>query len=151
VLFEATNLTVGRGTDRPFSYVGAPWLNTTALLEKMRQYELPGVRLDATTFVPQGEGWVPFRGETVNAIRINITDRNAYQPVWMTLALMSEIKRQHPNDFKITNNGFTQMIGSNWARQAFDRGDDPRQIWQRWQGELATWDRVRAKYDLYPD
>ena len=151
VLFEATNLTVGRGTDRPFSYVGAPWLNTTALLEKMRSYDLPGVRLDATSFVPKGEGWVPFKDENVNAIRLNITDRNAYQPVWTTLALMSEIKRQHPTDFKIGNDGFTQMLGSTWAREAFDRGDDPRQIWRRWQSELAAWDRIRARYDLYPD
>jgi hypothetical protein len=43
------------------------------------------------------------------------------------------------------------MLGSRWARQAFDRGDDPRTIWQRWQSENAAWDRVRAKYDLYPD
>jgi len=47
VLLEATNLTVGRGTDAPMSYVGAPWLNTPALLERMRGYDLPGVALDS--------------------------------------------------------------------------------------------------------
>ena len=151
VLFEATNVTVGRGTDRPFSYVGAPWLNTAGLLERMRTYELPGVRLEATTFVPKGEGWVPFKDENVNAVRLTITDRHTYQPVWTTLALMSEIKRLHPTQFKIENNGFTQMLGSNWARQAFDRGDDPRRIWDRWQSELGVWEQTRAKYDLYTD
>jgi uncharacterized protein YbbC (DUF1343 family) len=149
VLLEATNLTVGRGTARPFSYVGAPWLDAGRLLGRMARYELPGVTLDTTSFVPQGEGWVPFRGERVRAIEIRITDRDAYRPVWLTLALMSEIKRQHPTQFRITNDGMTQMLGSRWARQAVDRGDDPHEIWRRWQAELDAWESVRARYALY--
>lgn len=149
VLTEATNLTVGRGTARPFSYLGAPWLDTGALLARTRAYDLPGVTLSATSFVPAGEGWVPFLGERVNAVELTITDRNAYKPVWTTLVLMSEIKRLHPEQFKITNEGFTQMMGSRWAREAFDRGDDPREIWRKWEAELATWNATRAKYSLY--
>ena len=62
---------------------------------------------------------------------------------------MSEIKRQHPAEFRITNNGMTQMLGSQWARDAVDRGEDPRVIWQRWQSELDAWLPVRARYTLY--
>lgn len=149
VLFEATNLTVGRGTDRPFSYVGAPWLRPDAVLERVAEYDLPGVTLKPARFVPEGEGWVPFKGESVNAIELVITDRDAFQPVWTTLVLLTEIRREHPDEFEITNEGFTQMIGSRWAREAFDRGEDPRMIWQRWQEELAAWERVRERYDLY--
>ncbi len=149
VLSEATNLTVGRGTAEPFSYLGAPWLNTTELMRKLAAYQFPGVKLDTTSFVPQGEGYVPFRGETVRAVRINVTDRDRYQPVWLTLVLLSEIKKQHPNEFKVTNEGMTQMLGSRWAREAFDRGDDPREIWKRWEGELARWRDLQKKYRLY--
>lgn len=149
VLLEATNLTVGRGTAAPFSYVGAPWLDAGKLLERVRTYQLPGVVLDTTSFVPQGEGWVPFRGERVRAVRLRITDRDAYRPVWLALVLLSEIRRLHPNEFKVTNEGMTQMLGSRWARAAFDRGDDPRTIWQRWESELERWAPVRAKYALY--
>jgi uncharacterized protein YbbC (DUF1343 family) len=151
VLFEATNLTVGRGTDRPFSYVGAPWLDPAAVLRRVAAYDLPGVTLDSTSFVPEGEGWVPFRGETVKAIELTITDRDAYQPVWMTLVLMSAIKAAHPGEFRIENEGFTQMMGSRRARQAFDRGDDPREIWRRWEEELAAWRGVRERYSIYPE
>jgi uncharacterized protein YbbC (DUF1343 family) len=149
VLFEATNLTVGRGTAAPFSFVGAPWLDANALLKRVAQYEIPGVRLDTTSFVPQGEGYVPFKGTLVRAVRINVTDRNIYKPVWLTLVLMTEIKRQHPSDFKITNVGMTQMLGSEWARAAVDRGEDPRTIWQRWETELEQWKPTRQKYALY--
>jgi uncharacterized protein YbbC (DUF1343 family) len=150
VLFEATNLSVGRGTDAPFSYVGAPWLDTAGLLRRVAGYELPGVSLDTARFIPRGEGWVPFRGETVRAVRIRITDREAYQPVWLTLVLLTEIRRQHPREFRITNEGMTQMLGSRWARQALDRGDDPRVTWRRWETELQEWSAVRDRYRLYP-
>ncbi len=150
VLLEATNLTVGRGTDAPFSYVGAPWLNTRALLERMRAYELPGVEIDTVRLVPQGEGWVPFRGENVRAVRLRITDREAYRPIWLSLVLLHEIRNLHPQSFRITNEGFTQMLGSRWARQAFDRGEDPHTIWRRWEEENRAWLQVRDRYRLYP-
>ena len=149
VLSEATNLTVGRGTAEPFSYLGATWLDAAQLLQRLAKYDFPGVRLDTTSFVPQGEGWVPFRGEQVRAIRISVTDREKYQPVWLTLVLLSEIRKQHPGEFKITNVGFTQMLGSQWARDAFDRGDDPREIWRRWDAELVRWNALKKKYALY--
>ena len=151
VLFEATNLTVGRGTAAPFSYVGAPWLDPATVLRNVARYDLPGVSLDTTSFVPEGEGWVPFRGEHVRALRIDITDRDAYQPVWMTLVLLTEIRRLHPAEFRITNDGMTQMLGSQWARTAIDRGEDPHAIRQRWQQELAEWRPVRERYSLYGD
>jgi uncharacterized protein YbbC (DUF1343 family) len=150
VLFEATNVSVGRGTDRPFSYVGAPWLDVPRLLRAVAQYEVPGVRLDSTSFVPTGEGYVPYRGERVHAVELHVTDRNAYRPVWTALVLLSEIKRLQPDRFRITDEGFTQMLGSRWARQSFDRGTDPREIWKRWQGELEDWWKIRQRYSLYP-
>jgi uncharacterized protein YbbC (DUF1343 family) len=149
VLLEATNLTVGRGTAAPFSYVGAPWLDAARVLESAAAYDMPGVALDTTSFVPEGTGWVPFRGERVRALRIRITDRDAYQPVWMALVLMHEIRQRHPGEFRITNDGMTQMLGSHWARQAFDRGDAPAATWQRWQEQLASWSTIRDRYALY--
>lgn len=149
VLFEATNLSVGRGTATPFSFVGAPWLDHAALLRRTAEYDLPGVSLDTTSFVPAGDGWIPFRGEHVRAVHIRITDRDAYRPVWMTLVLLSEIRRLHPDQFRITNDGMTQMLGSHWARAALERGDDPRLIFERWEQELRQWAPIRSRYEIY--
>ncbi|HSK20696.1 MAG TPA: DUF1343 domain-containing protein [Longimicrobiales bacterium] len=149
VLFEATILSVGRGTATPFSFVGAPWLDHATVLRNVARYDIPGVSLDTTSYVPEGEGWVPFRGERVRAIHIDITDRDAYRPVWLTLVLMSEIRRLHPDQFRITNDGMTQMLGSQWARNAIDNGSDPREIWSRWESELEQWAAVRRRYELY--
>jgi uncharacterized protein YbbC (DUF1343 family) len=151
VLFEATTLTVGRGTDAPFSYVGAPWLDAGRLLERVARYDVPGIALDTVSFVPRGEGWVPFRDEHVRAVRLRITDRDAYRPVWLALVLLTEIRRQHPSEFRVTNEGMTQMLGSRWARQALDRGEEPQVIWRRWEQELEAWAPVRTRYGLYHD
>ena len=42
-LFEGTNLSVGRGSDAPFEQIGAPWLDTAAVLRAVRAAGLPGV------------------------------------------------------------------------------------------------------------
>jgi uncharacterized protein YbbC (DUF1343 family) len=152
VLAEATNLTVGRGTEAPFSYLGAPWMNAEGVLQRVRTYGLPGVRLSSVSITPTGprESWIPFRDTAVAAIKIDVTDRERFRPAYTALVLLTEIKRLHPDRFRITNAGFTQMIGSQWARQAFDRGDDPRQIVQRWEQENRAWMAVRNRYRLYP-
>ena len=153
VLSEATNLSVGRGTEAPFSYLGAPWMNAPAILERVRAYNLPGVRLDTVRFTPSNpdpNAWVPFRGQPVRALRITVTDRETFRPGYTSLVLLSEIRRMHPADFKITNEGYTQMLGSRWARAAFDRGEDPRVIQRRWDDENRAWMQKRDKYRLYP-
>jgi uncharacterized protein YbbC (DUF1343 family) len=149
VLSEATNLTVGRGTESPFSYLGAPWLDTPRLLAAVAKYDLPGIRLDTVIITPRGEGYVPYLGKTVRAVRFTITNRDSYRPVWTTLVLLTEIKRLHPVDFKVTDEGFTQMLGSRWAREAFDRGDDAKTIWSRWEVERKAWEAKVAKYEEY--
>ncbi|HEX2093523.1 MAG TPA: DUF1343 domain-containing protein [Longimicrobiaceae bacterium] len=151
VLAEATNLTVGRGTEAPFSYLGAPWMDAGRVLERVGTYDLPGVRLSSVRITPSGprENWIPFRDSAVAAIRLDVTDRNAFRPALTALVLLTEIKRQHPAQFRITNAGFTQMMGSRWAREAFDRGEDPRVIARRWEDEVRQWMATRNRYRLY--
>ncbi|HEU0055296.1 MAG TPA: DUF1343 domain-containing protein, partial [Longimicrobium sp.] len=97
VLTEATNLTIGRGTDAPFSYLGAPWMDAPRVLEAVRKYDLRGVRLDTVRITPTGTGYVPYRGQSVRAIRFTVTDRDAWDPAFTTLALLTEIRRLHPS------------------------------------------------------
>ena len=154
VLAEATNLSVGRGTDAPFSYLGAPWMDAPRVLQAVAAYDLQGVRFDTVRIVPDSpdpNAWVPFRGESVRFIRLTVTDREAFDAPYAALVLLSEIRRAHPQQFRITNAGFTQMIGSRWARQQFDAGADPRTIRERWQQELGAWAGVQERYRLYPE
>jgi hypothetical protein len=40
-------------------------------------------------------------------------------------------------------------MGSRWARQALERNEDPRSIWERWEAELEEWRPLADQYRLY--
>jgi uncharacterized protein YbbC (DUF1343 family) len=148
VMLETTNLSVGRGTDAPFNYVGAPYLNAPELLRRVRAYRLPGVEFELAEFTPRGTDWMQFRNQKCNALRLHVTDRDAYQPVLTALVFLSEIQKMHPQSLGM--GGMLQMLGSRWAPAAVRAGTDPREIFARWERENAGWERVQAKYSLYP-
>lgn len=143
---EATALSLGRGTTEPFMVVGAPWLNNTALLERLRTYEIPGAAFETTRYTPGGDGWMQFRGESVNGIRIHITDRDVYDPSFVSLVLLTEIYRLHP-----TRVGMKEMkhILDDWTTEEIRRGITPQQIAARWQTANAEWEQRTAAYRLY--
>jgi uncharacterized protein YbbC (DUF1343 family) len=148
----ATNVHTGRGTDAPFSYFGAPWLDAQRLMQAVAAYDLPGVRFVPEQIRPTRDPavYTTYRDTAFTSLRLEVTDRVAFRPVWTTLVLLSEAKKQAPNRFRVMNAGFTQMIGSTWAREAFDRGEDPRVIQQRWDQEMRTWMQTRERYRIYP-
>ena len=152
VLGEGTNVHVGRGTDSPFNYVGAPWLDANRLRDAVARYDLPGVRLTPVQITPTRDPNVDtdYKGQTFTTLRLDVTDRATFRPAYTALVLLTEAKKQNPARFRVENAGFTQMIGSRWARAAFDRGDDPREIDRRWTQERAAWNAIRERYRIYP-
>ena len=42
-LIEGTNLSEGRGTTRPFEWIGAPWIDSLSLVKTLNDLMLPGV------------------------------------------------------------------------------------------------------------
>jgi uncharacterized protein YbbC (DUF1343 family) len=147
VMLETTNLNVGRGTEAPFSYVGAPYVDGEALLRRVNGYRLAGVRFEQADWTPRGGGWMQFPGRRCHGVRLVITDRNAYQPVLTALVFLVELKRMYPEQLGM--GPMLQMLGSEWAPAAVRRGDDPREIFARWQQEDADWVRSVEPYRLY--
>jgi uncharacterized protein YbbC (DUF1343 family) len=148
VMLETANVNVGRGTDAPFSYVGAPYVDGAALLRRVQSYDLPGVRFEQADWTPRGTGWMQFAGRRCHGVRLTITDREAYEPVLTALVFLSEMYRMYPQDLGMGS--MRQMLGSEWAPAAVRAGEDPRTIFARWQQEDAGWQRTVAPYRLYP-
>jgi uncharacterized protein YbbC (DUF1343 family) len=95
-LFEATELSVGRGTPLSFAAVGAPWLDVAALLDRFTRRRLPGIDADADRFTPATG---PHAGEPCNALRIRVLSPQDCRPVAMGLALLADIAALHPAEF----------------------------------------------------
>src|SRR5690606_27959068 len=95
-LFEATNLSVGRGTETPFEAVGAPWLDADAVAERLVARRLPGVVVTTDAFTPEAD---PYAGQRCAAVRFTVQDPTLVRPVALGLALLADIAALHPGAF----------------------------------------------------
>jgi uncharacterized protein YbbC (DUF1343 family) len=122
VFFEPTNLSEGRGTDRPFEQTGAPWLDAAAVADSMNALGLPGVRFEALEISVDPEATRRrYAGESIPGVRLLLTDRHAYQPVSTSLRLLSVIQYYHPEELRFTDY-LTLLAGTQSLREAFDTG-----------------------------
>ena len=147
VYFEGTNVTEGRGTDRPFEQVGASWLKASEVAGVMNEMRLPGIRFEAITMSLSPTA-SKFAGQVIPAIRFVITDRQAYRPVRTALLLIDEIRRQHPRDFA-WGRSIDRLTGSDKVRLAIDEGRLPALL-AEWDKEAADFLETRKPYLLYP-
>jgi uncharacterized protein YbbC (DUF1343 family) len=147
VYFEGTNLSEGRGTDRPFEQIGAPWLDAPGVAAAMNAMALPGIRFEAITMPVQATA-AKFPGQTLPAIRFDVTDREAYRPVRTSLLLIDEIRRRHPRDFAWTRT-IDRLTGSDRVRLAIESGSLPALL-EAWDREAAEFSESRKPFLLYP-
>ena len=147
VYFEGTNLSEGRGTDRPFEQIGAPWLDAPAVAAAMNAMRLPGIRFEAIT-MPVAATAAKFPGQTIPAIRFAITDRQAYRPVRTSLLLIDEIRRRHLDDFAWSRT-IDRLTGSDRVRLAIEGGRLPALL-EEWDREAAQFAESRKPFLLYP-
>jgi len=146
VYFEGTNLTEGRGTERPFEQVGAPWLDAPAIVNTMNERRMPGIRFEAITMAVE-RGAAKFPGETIPAIRFVVTAREAYRPVRTSLLLIDEIRRQHRKEFA-WGTSIDRLTGSDKVRLAIDGGTLPALL-EQWDREAAAFRERRRPFLLY--
>lgn len=89
-IWEATNISEGRGTTRPFDYVGAPFVDDRALYEEMCALALPGVVFRRCSFTPQ---FNKYAGQVCRGLQLHVTDRQAYRPILTALHLYRHMRR----------------------------------------------------------
>jgi uncharacterized protein YbbC (DUF1343 family)/CubicO group peptidase (beta-lactamase class C family) len=98
-LLEATNLSVGRGTDYPFEVVGAPWVEPNGLASDLNALRLPGVRFEPVVFTP-ALGADRYPGMPCAGVRIIVTSRDDIRPVTVGLALATALRARHREQFR---------------------------------------------------
>ena len=150
-LFEGTNLSVGRGSDAPFEQVGAPWLDTAAVLARVRAARLPGVSFSGVGFTPRAPGDAKYADTALAGIRLTVTDRASYDPPAAAVHLLHAVLATHPDRLGWIPPHFDRLAGTASLRAALQRGDDPGAIVAGWEPELDRFRARRGSYLIYAD
>jgi uncharacterized protein YbbC (DUF1343 family) len=162
-LLEATALSEGRGTTRPFQLFGAPDVNPVELVERLTAIRLRGARFVPTYFRPQFQ---KHRGEVCGGAEMFVTDASefaAYRSGIEILAVLASLGsdvlvwRDQPYEFVADRPAIDLLTGSEVCREALEalRRDGNRTRLDAW---LATWSADEAEFRrdrrsslLYPE
>jgi uncharacterized protein YbbC (DUF1343 family) len=125
VAFEATNLSVGRGTPEAFQRLGAPWLNAAATVAILKDREIPGVRFFVENFTPQSPTDGKYGGQAIPGIKIVVINRSNLQAARVGAALLWAISKTAGTRLTIQPRAFDLRFGSPPVREALLRGVDP--------------------------
>ncbi|GAA1679914.1 DUF1343 domain-containing protein [Fodinicola feengrottensis] len=145
--FEAVPISEGRGTTRPFEFIGSPDLDYK-YGDRLNARNLPGVRFREAYFVPTFSDHV---NQTCAGVELTVTDPHRYRAIETAVAMLVEARR-YPN-FSWVHTGSQYWLdllsGSDRLRTQLDSGMEVADIVASWQSELAAFNRQRAPYLLY--
>jgi uncharacterized protein YbbC (DUF1343 family) len=147
VLFESTNLSVGRGTPIAFQVLGAPWLDAPRAAAAIGA--VPGVRITDTVVTPHAPTDGKYDGVALPALRFVVTDRASYDPVALAARLLAVIARRHGDSLRVDARGFDRRAGTDRLRTALLAGVSPDSVAAGWRTDLARFGALRQRYLLY--
>jgi len=143
-LIEGSNVSVGRGTDTPFEWIGAPWIKARELAQYLNARAIPGVRFVPVSFVPTRS---VYSGQVCQGATIVLLDRNTLDGPELGVELASALHKLYANDFKLER--IKELLVNEAVYDALRAGTDPRRIAQDWQAGLEKFMEIRAKYLIY--
>lgn len=100
VLIEATNMSEGRGTTRPFEIFGAPYIDMGAFKKNIFKHELSGCVFREHGFIPTFQKW---QGKYCNGIQVHVTNAANYYPVTTTVAVFASVIQSSDGKFLFKN------------------------------------------------
>ncbi len=149
VFFEGTNVTEGRGTDAPFTQVGAPWMtDAQSIADALNARRLPGVHFDVAWRTVE-EGY-KHAGLTIPMLRVRVTDRNAAQPVDVGAWMLRAVYSRHAAEWQWRPQSIDRLSGNDRLRKAVETSDAAvASLLTAWREESGRFAARVAPYRLY--
>ena len=147
VFFEGTTATEGRGTDAPFTQIGAAWLtDNAALAAELNAMKLPGVHFDTVTRTV--EAGFKFGGQTIPMVKVHVVDRNAVRPVEVGVRMLAAIRARHPGEFQWRQAQIDRLAGTDRLRAAVD-SNRVDALLRDWDADAVRFREMVRPYLLY--
>lgn len=153
-LFEGTNVTEGRGAEKPFEYIGAPWMNGHDLADSMNGLRLPGVTFAPISFTPQVDPAAAsnpkYKDQSCGGVFVHVTVRDSFQSVQAGLALVSMIYQIYPDSLHFRKDSFDRLSGQSSLRVLIEQKKYSIQEMESiLQAQIEKFKPIRSKYLLY--
>lgn len=84
-LLEATNISEGRGTTNPFSFMGAPFIDEWKLARELNKLSLPGIVFAPYSFIPS---FSKYSGEVCSGVEAIVTNRREFNGIRSALSFL---------------------------------------------------------------
>ena len=156
-IFEGTNISEGRGTTKPFSMIGAAWLDGGKLADKLNSLALPGVMFRPQYFTPlvYYPGMSKSAGELCGGVEIHVTCRDTFRPVKTGVTMLYTIKELGGGNFSYNppyRAGGRHMIDYNTGDTYIREGKlSLEEVLARYEKESRQFASLKAKYHLYEE
>jgi len=150
---EGTNVSEGRGTDDPFLTIGAPYINSEELINKLKSLQIAGIEFSPSSFTPvnkKGKAIHPkYEGINCYGVKFKLTDKNRFKAVEFGVYLIYVLIKLYPDNFKFKDNYFDKLAGTDKLRKDLLAGKNPSAIIRSWESKLEEFKSIRKKYLLY--
>jgi len=93
-MMEGINVNEGRGTEKAFKIMGAPWIDARQLSDAFAGLQLPGIVCATTEYTP---AWSLYAGEPCYGLQFMVTDAQSFMPVKTGISLMQLVKGLYPS------------------------------------------------------
>ena len=144
--FEASNVSVGRGTDIPFEWFGAPWLKAGKIAKKLNKAGLRGVKFSPLTLTPSKD---MYEGKASPGVKIEVTDRAAVDALEVFVHAAYWLRKYNKGDFKLKEVEIRKMTGSAHLYDLLNKGKKPARIIEAFHKDNEGFRTAAAKYRLY--
>jgi len=158
VLFEAMNISEGRGTTIPFELFGAPFIDPFRLLKHLNSKKIPGCAFRIHNFIPT---FNKYTGILCNGLQIHVTDTSVFRPVGTALEILDSIIRTTEKEMVRFNNPpyeyeeklipFDILSGDSGMRQALLSGTPLFRERERWEEAISEFEKEFRRLALYED
>ncbi|MCX7641236.1 MAG: DUF1343 domain-containing protein [Elusimicrobiales bacterium] len=127
--FEATNISVGRGTDVPFEFFGSPWLDSKKIIDGLKKSNLDGVDFYECIKKPTTD---LYAGVDINGICVKVINKKKVRAFDIFVNATYLINKFHPNDFVMKEIEIAKMTGDSDFYNMIKSGVLPSDILKRY-------------------
>jgi len=148
----------GRGTEQPFKWIGAPWIDGEKFAKRMNNAKLPGIAFEPVSFIPvsiKGKAISPkFVNEQCNGIKCTITDFESFKPVYTGLTTIRALNEMYQGEkigqtLKFNEQYLTKLFGDSIIYEIFFSPNPDAYYDRKYKILLNNYEKIMEKYLLY--